>query len=231
MHIEHGVTVVAATPGRSCVSPQPTTAVVVDDVALLRLGIATVLEAMGVDVVAETGCGRDVPRLVQECRAGIVVLGIVADLAPPEIVRRLKALDPPPVVVALMQRTHREELAALLSLDTEGLVVRSAGREELTLVLEHVVKGERVVSPVLLAALAGAVGPTELDPPDELRLTVREREVLALLAEGRANREIAGALFVTLATVKTHLAHIYTKLGARNRNEALGRAVELGLFA
>ena len=62
---------------------------------------------------------------------------------------------------------------------------------------------------------------------DEL-LTSREREVLVLLAEGRTNREIAAALSVTLATVKSHLVRIYAKLEADNRNEALGRAVALG---
>ena len=58
-------------------------------------------------------------------------------------------------------------------------------------------------------------------------LSPREREVLVLLAEGRSNREIASAMTVTVATVKTHLVHIYAKLGAGNRNEALGRALDL----
>jgi ATP/maltotriose-dependent transcriptional regulator MalT len=62
-------------------------------------------------------------------------------------------------------------------------------------------------------------------------LTARERDVLVLLADGRSNREIAAELFVSLPTVKTHLAHIYAKLESRNRNEALGRAVALGLLA
>jgi ATP/maltotriose-dependent transcriptional regulator MalT len=63
-----------------------------------------------------------------------------------------------------------------------------------------------------------------------MALTVREREVLGLLASGCSNREIASTLFVSLPTVKTHLAHIYDKLDARNRNEALGRAMTLGLL-
>jgi len=213
------------------VSAQPSNAVIADDVALLRLGVTNVLRSMGLRVAAETACGREVPRMVAELGADLVVLGAVADLAPPEIVRRLKELEPAPVVVVLMQPTHREELASLLSLDTNGLIERSVSAVDLAAGLDTVIRGERVVSPVLLAALVGAVGPPELDPPEELTLTARELEVLVLLAEGRSNREIAGALFVTLATVKTHLAHIYTKLGARNRNEALGRAVELGLLA
>jgi ATP/maltotriose-dependent transcriptional regulator MalT len=62
-------------------------------------------------------------------------------------------------------------------------------------------------------------------------LSPREREVLVLLAEGRSNREIASTMAVTVATVKTHLVHVYAKLGAGNRNEALGRALSLGLLA
>jgi ATP/maltotriose-dependent transcriptional regulator MalT len=87
-----------------------------------------------------------------------------------------------------------------------------------------VVAGERYVDPTLLTG----------DAPDEefepLALTTREREVLGLLASGCSNREIASTLFVSLPTVKTHLAHIYDKLDARNRNEALGRAMTLGLL-
>jgi ATP/maltotriose-dependent transcriptional regulator MalT len=67
------------------------------------------------------------------------------------------------------------------------------------------------------------------DRTDEL-LTAREREVLVLLAEGRSNRDIAVDLSVTLATVKSHLVRIYAKLDAKNRNEALGRAVALGVL-
>ena len=77
-------------------------------------------------------------------------------------------------------------------------------------------------------ALAGKVQPRETAANHGL--SAREREVLALLAEGRSNREIAAALSVSLPTVKSHLVRIYAKLGASNRNEALGRAVSLGLL-
>ena len=86
--------------------------------------------------------------------------------------------------------------------------------------------GERVVDPGILvgdeAATEESVGASTL--------TAREREVLVLLAAGHSNREIASSLYVSLPTVKTHLAHIYAKLGAKNRNEALGRAVARGLL-
>lgn len=205
-------------------------AVVVDDMALLRLGIAAVLEPIGIDVVAETANGRDLPHLCNEHGPDLVLMGHTADLPTVDLLQRVRALATPPMVVALVLRAHREELASLLALDIHGLVVRSVQADELALSVERVLKGERVVAPALLSALVGAVTATNRDGGAELALTRREREVLTLLAEGRSNREIADDLFVTLATVKTHLAHVYAKLGARNRNEAVGRAVELGLL-
>jgi DNA-binding NarL/FixJ family response regulator len=205
-------------------------AIVCDDVALLRLGITAVLEPIGVDVVAETPTGRDLPQLCEEHGVDLVLMGHVTDVAVGDLVQRVRAMAEPPMVLALLLRTHREELASLLALDVNGLVVRSVQADELALSVERVLKGERVVAPALLSALVGAVSATEADVEDDLSLTRREREVLGLLAEGRSNREIADELFVTLATVKTHLAHVYAKLGARNRNEAIGRAVSLGLL-
>lgn len=201
----------------------------VEDVALLRLGVTAVLEPIGVDVVAETSTGRDLPRLCDEHEVDIILMGHVTDVPPAELVQRVRALSNPPLILALLLRTHREELASLLALDVNGLVVRSVQADELALSVERVLKGERVVAPALLSALVGAVTATD-EVDDDLSLTRREREVLGLLAEGRSNREIADDLFVTLATVKTHVAHVYAKLGARNRNEAIGRAVSLGLL-
>ena len=84
-------------------------------------------------------------------------------------------------------------------------------------------------APARRARRRGAARRSFEDEPNEL-LSSREREVLACLAQGRSNREIAATLSVTLATVKSHLVRIYAKLEAGNRNEALGRAVALGLL-
>lgn len=205
-------------------------AVVIDDVALVRLGVTAVLEPLGIDVVGETALGRDVVGLCQAHRPALVIAGHVTDASPAEVAQRLRAVPESPIVLSMLVRPHREELAALLALDVNGLVVRSVQPEELALSVERVRKGERVVAPALLSTLVGTVSATEFDEEDGLVLTRREREVLALLAEGRSNRELADELFVTLATVKTHLAHVYAKLGAKNRNEAIGRAVSLGLL-
>jgi DNA-binding NarL/FixJ family response regulator len=112
-----------------------------------------------------------------------------------------------------------------LSLDVDALVPRTIDADALVAAVRKAVGGDRVVDPAVLTG-GEAEEPTEAASA----LTEREREVLVLLAEGHSNREIASSLFVSLPTVKTHLAHIYAKLGAKNRNEALGRAVAGGLL-
>ena len=122
--------------------------------------------------------------------------------------------------------------AYLVALGARGVALRSGSAEELGVVIALGVEG-RAARRVrrCTRALAGAVRPPPLDDgPNEL-LSAREREVLACLAQGRSNREIAATLSVTLATVKSHLVRIYAKLEASNRNEALGRAVALGLLS
>ena len=138
-----------------------------------------------------------------------------------------------PRILVLLDQTSRDELASLASLGVDALLVRSARPEEVADAIGRVEKGERVVAPALLPLLVGALGPAEEsagEEDDNGVLTPKELEVLSRLAEGRSNREIANALYVTPATVKTHLAHIYAKLGVTDRHGALARAVELGLL-
>lgn len=198
--------------------------VVVDVVPLLRAGVVSVLRTAGYRVVGEASCAADVPGLIGSVSPAAVLVGAVADLPPGETVRRVRALPDPPRVVLLLPRAPRELLAELLSLDVDGLVARSIDADALVAAVERVWRGERFVDPALLAD----------DHRDEdveaTVLTGREREVLDLLATGQSNREIASTLYVSLPTVKTHLQHIYAKLGAKNRNEALGRAMALGLL-
>jgi DNA-binding NarL/FixJ family response regulator len=119
-----------------------------------------------------------------------------------------------------------EAIAELLGLDVEGLVPRTIDPDAFVAVVARIRAGERVVDPGVLVVERT----NEVDDEPAGSLTAREREVLVLLAAGHSNREIASSLFVSLPTVKTHLAHIYAKLGAKNRNEALGRAVAAGLL-
>ena len=157
--------------------------------------------------------------------------GSPADLPVADAARRFTALRPQPVIVVLLPPAHEHVIAYLLAMGVRGIALRSGDPDELGPVVEGALKEGPFVAPALHAALAGGVKLPPLADREEELLTAREREVLVLLGEGRTNREIASALSVTLATVKSHLVRIYAKLEASNRNEALGRASRWGCSA
>src|SRR6266498_1575316 len=206
-----------------------TTAVVVDDWELLRLGLRAALGQLGVWVIAEAALARDGLRAARTTTAGLVVLGETTDLPPRLAAARAKAQHEVPRVLALAALPDPEELAALLAAGVDGLLLRSTGVAELADALELLRGGERAVAPALLPLLVGVIGLAAGGPGESL-LTGKEREVLGRLAEGGSNRAIAEALSVSPATVKTHLAHIYEKLGASDRRDALVRAIALGIL-
>ncbi len=203
-------------------------AVVVDELALLRLGVMSLLHAQGVDVVAETHSGREAVSVTTLERPDLVVVGRPADLPVADTVLRLSRLRPAPNVVALVAPGSEQDVAYLVALGTRGVALRVGSAEDLADVIGSARKGAQHVVGALQSSLAGSLRP-RTGARDDL-LSAREREVLACLAQGRSNREIAATLSVTLATVKSHLVRIYAKLEAGNRNEALGRAVALGLL-
>jgi DNA-binding NarL/FixJ family response regulator len=201
-------------------------AVVADSTALVRAGLMATLTAAGVGAF-EVARSNELFGTLHE--AELVIIGTLADTRLVDVVRRIKILHKRLPVVVLMNLATREELVELLALGTDAILLRSISTVELVLALEQVTRHEVVIAPALQSSL-GVDSISNPVPEDAGALTAREREVLGLLAEGRSNREIASALFVTLATVKTHLAHIYEKLGASNRNEALSHAVRSGLL-
>jgi len=203
-------------------------AVIVDQWALVRLGIAAVLTAREVETIAEFEHGRDGIAWARANRADLLVLGNHLDRPALDVVTEAATLDPVPKMTLLLTNPSRDEMSALLSAGADALLVRSVGGDELNESLDRVEAGERVIAPALLPLLMGAMSPSAPEPNS--LLTGKEREVLAALAAGSSNQQIAEALFVTIATVKTHLAHIYAKLDAKDRHEAIARAVALGLL-
>jgi DNA-binding NarL/FixJ family response regulator len=224
-HDRRGGAVVAFTG-----EPLTTTAVVADELALARAGIAAVLDARGIGVVGESRSGRELVSLATVERPDLAIVGSPADLDTADVVRRLVRLRPHPEIVVLVPPAQEHLVRYVLAMGATGVALRSVEAEELGVVVDSARKGERHVAPGLHYALAGDLKLPALDERTADVLTTREREVLALLAEGRDNREISSALSVTLATTKSHLARIYAKLEAKNRNDAVARAVSLGLL-
>jgi len=242
--------------------PGETRAIVVDVWPMIRLGLATVLTGIGVRTVAEVEDAATLLAVLRAQPAELVLIGEVGG-ALPDLLRRLGALERPPLAVAVLGAPGPDELRAVLAAGVDAVLPRSVGPDELGEAVLRVLKDERVVSPNLLpllfetAASAGdagdwaerAVGASGSASPLTVganaaaavamarpqaevggSLTAKEREVVRLLALGRSTAQIAEALFVSPATVKTHLAHIYAKLGVSGRHEALARAASLGLL-
>jgi DNA-binding NarL/FixJ family response regulator len=205
-------------------------AIVGDELEIARLGVSAVLRAQGLDVVAETHSGRELASVAALEQPDLVVVGQPADLTLVDTVRRVLRVRPRPPVVALVAAGQADVVGMLVALGTRGIALRSGSADELAEVFASVLSGEPYIVAALQPALVGVVKLRPLDERTIELLSTREREVLACLARGRSNREIAEALSVTLATVKSHLVRIYAKLGATNRNDCLGRAVSLGLL-
>src|SRR5258708_2173675 len=205
-------------------------ALVADELGLVRAGITAVLEAQGIEVFAQTRSGRELVSLATMERPDLVVVGAPADLDVADVVRRLVRLCPHPEIVVLLPPAHEHVVRYLLALGAAGIALRTIDAQELGAVVDAACKGGRYLAPALHRALSGAVALPALDDRVDDALTSRERGLLVRLADGRSNREIAGELSVTLTTVKSHLVRIYSKLDATNRNEAVARAVSLGLL-
>jgi DNA-binding NarL/FixJ family response regulator len=209
------------------------TALVVDELALVRLGLTSLLAGLGAQVAVEAPSGREAAEQLAGLGADLVVIGQPADMPVVEAVRRVRAAGDSVLIVALLGAGQVGSVAAVVDAGADGVALRGALPDDLIEVLEAVLQGGRYVASTLSSGLIGqleTVEPGASDDDPDL-LTYREREVLALLAGGATNREIAQTLTVTLATVKSHLVHVYAKLEVRNRQEALSRAVALGLLA
>jgi DNA-binding NarL/FixJ family response regulator len=212
--------------------------VVVDELALVRLGLATLLLALdtraGVDVVAETPSGREAAELLRGHDGDLAVIGAPADMPVVEAVRRARAGSDTVLIVALLGAGQFDSVGAVVDAGANGVELRGAPSGSLSDAIAAVLAGGRYVAETLSSGLVGRLEPVEPRAEEGRHhdlLSSREREVLALLAGGASNREIASTLSVTVATVKSHLVHVYAKLEARNRQQALSRAVALGLLA
>lgn len=205
---------------------------VADELELVRFGVAAALAPLGIGVVAECRSARDVVEEAAFALPDLVVVGRVSDATTLETLRRLQALDPTPRLVGLFAHAGDADAGAAAASGVHGVALRSSSVASLVELVEHVLKDEIVVAPELAGALVGEVrgeSTTEREPTG--LLSGREQEMLRFLADGRTNREIADALSISLATVKTHLVRLYAKLEVGNRNEALRKAVTLRLLA
>ena len=199
--------------------------VVVDDQDLVRTGLVMILGAQpGIEVVGEAADGLAALEVAQRLRPDVLLVDIrMPGLDGVEVTRRLAgpdAADPMAVVVITTFDLDEYVLGALRA-GARGFLLKDAGPELLVQAIHAAASGDALIAPNitrrLLATFADSAPAAPVQPIEPI--TEREEEVLALVARGRTNAEIAAELYVGLSTVKTHVASLMTKLGARNRVE------------
>lgn len=204
------------------------TAVVADRMPLARVGMAAALRlanVVTVELCDGVVAGFDTARRLG---AGYVVAGAADGGETDALRRRVPGTDAR--VIALVGRVDRETLVGLLDAGVSAVALRTVLPEDLAAMVRSVTGGERAIAPALLSLLVG-FEPAAGSPPEAVvasPLTAKEQQVLARLAQGESNAAIAEALYISPATVKSHLASIYAKLEVRTRHEATSRAVALG---
>ena len=209
-----------------------TRVLVVDDQALVRQGLRLLLELAGIVVVGEAEDGEAAVTLAGELRPDLVLM----DLRMPGIggveATRLLVADGVRVIVLTTFDTD-ENVAEALRAGAAGFLLKDVTSEGLVDAVRRAVAGEPVLAPGVLSRLMDHYAtrpplPPAL-PPALAELSDREVEVLARIGAGRSNAEIAAELVISMATVKTHVRHIFAKLDLRDRAQAVVLARDAGL--
>ena len=209
----------------------PVRVVIADDHSLVRQGLRRCLETAGeIDVLAEAGGGDEAVSLVSEHRPDIALLDIRMDrLDGIEATRRIRDRSPDTDVVILTAHDERRFVVEAVRAGAKGYVLKTRDADHLVQTVRLVASGNMVIDPEVVLALSDELsGPKARDETGGL--TDRELEVLQLLAFGHTNRQIAERLYVSPDTVKTHLEHIYQKLGTNDRTAAVAKALRKRLI-
>ena len=201
----------------------PIRVVLVDDHPMLREGTAALLAAQpDLAVVGQTGLGAEALALVEGLAPDVLVLDLhLPDVGGVEVARRVRAARPATAILVLSSYEDAGYVRALLQLGARGYLGKAATGEEIVAAVRAAARGEATILSEAARAALGTGG---------ARLSARELEVLGLIAAGRRNAAIAATLSIAESTVEYHVRHIFSKLGAWSRTEALRKAREEGLI-
>ena len=196
---------------------------VVDDHSLLRTGVANIINLEpALEVVAEAANGLDAIEAYRTFQPDVVLMDLrMPEMEGVEAVRRIREIDPHARVIVLTTYDADEDIARALQAGAKAYILKDIAADALVACIRDVLAGKTYLAPSAAAKLAERV--------TQVQLTPRELAALRLLANGHSNKEIATALGISERTVKTHLGHLFEKLGVTSRTEAVRVATRRGL--
>ena len=207
--------------------------ILADDHRIVREGLRSVLEGeSAVEVVGETDNGRDTVAMAKELEPDIVIMDIsMPDLNGVDATRKIVELGLPSRVLGLSAHTDEKFIKGMLVAGASGYLLKDCAGEELLLAIQTLVQGGVYVSPavadLVVSDFRAHVSGTAVT--DEELLSLREREVLQLIAEGKTTAAIAEALHVSVKTIETHRKNVMDKVGVRNVAGLTKYAIRIGL--
>jgi len=207
----------------------PVRLLLVDDHAVVREGLERMLARCDdLRVVGVAECGREAITLATQLAPDVVLLDLsLPDLHGLEVLARLRAGEKPPRVLVLTVHDDDEVVLDAVRAGADGYVLKTARRDELLAAIRKVAGGGKSFDAVVVAALMR----NQKSSQPAVTLTMRELDVLRLVAEGLTNREIGSRLFLSADTVNGHLDSIYRKLGVSDRAHAVAVALRRGLIS
>ena len=212
----------------------PITVLLADDHHVVREGLATIVDLEDdMTVVGQAGDGAEAVRLTLERNPDVVLMDLqMPNLDGTQAIQHIRRERPNVRVLILTTFANEDHVLAGINAGAHGYLLKDATPEQLLQSIRAVSRGEAVLGSALAATVLtefrNKIGFSE---ETQALLTPRERDVLALMAQGMSNQSIADTLVVSVPTVKVHVSNILEKLGASNRTEAVAEARRLGLLS
>lgn len=204
-------------------APEAARVLLVDDHSLLRTGVANIInQETDLAVVAEAADGHEAIEAFRLHRPDVTLMDLrMPGMEGVEAVRRIREIDPQARVIVLTTYDADEDIAHALQAGAKAYILKDISADALVACIRAVLRGRTYLAPSAAAKLAERV--------TQVQLTPRELAALRHLADGQSNKEIAASLGISERTVKSHLAHLFEKLGVTSRTEAVRVATRRGL--